>query len=124
MKKWTLVGLALMVAGAGIISGIAAAPRGRRRWGGDEGFRGDWIGRDRFEPDFDRDWAGEGDSTTSQQIESAPVLEIRGALDEMNISAGEGERIGVTAAGRSFGEAVHVRRSDDGSKVVLNLLPR
>jgi hypothetical protein len=110
MKQRTLVGLALIVAGAAIVSGIGAARRERARWDGD-----DWP---------DRDWVHDGTSNETEEVESAPVLVIRGALDVVNLTASDGPRIGVTASGNGLGDALQVRRADDGSKVVFNLRPR
>lgn len=91
------VGLGLVAAGMALIFGAARRHR-------------------RAEPCLDG---------TEVEIDAAPRLVILGAVNDVNIVAGEGPRIRARVLdGPSAAGAVFLRRSDDGRQVHLNLHPR
>ncbi|MBV8748109.1 MAG: hypothetical protein JO103_00185 [Candidatus Eremiobacteraeota bacterium] len=71
------------------------------------------------------DEAEAGGARAAAQIDAAPLVEVRGAFDEVVVSAGAGPGIELTGFGvEQIADAVEVRRDEDGRRVVLEVRPR
>lgn len=78
-----------------------------------------FVVRRRLRPEFDLA------SGVASEIDAAPLVVIRGAFDDVTVSATDGPRVELSAYGPgALDEIVGIRRAADGSRLTLDVAPR